>query len=440
MPSVPQPRKSATGPFESPRASDNRRRERGRSIAYVTSRFPLLSETFILLELQELRRRGWTIELLPLIRQKTDVRHAEVAYWDRVARYTPFLSIEILRANLAALWKRPRTYLGLWRDIVLGTWRCPNFLIGAFGIFPKSVYLAEVVRRAGIRHVHAHYMTHPAVAALIIAELADASFSVTAHAHDLYVHQDMLATKVERARFIATISRFNRRFIAQHAGSGALEKTKVVHCGVDLSRFTPTEPPPSRPFRIVSVASLQPYKGIVHLIRAAAILRSRGLEFECRVVGEGELRPELEHEIRALGLDDRLHLVGPLPRDAVADELRRAHVFALPSVIERSGKMEGIPVSAMEAMASGRPVVATRISGVSELVRHEETGLLVEPSDPEALADALERLAGDSELAQKLAQSARRLVVREFDLRANVVQLERYFAEILDADGLEATA
>jgi glycosyltransferase involved in cell wall biosynthesis len=405
----------------------------------VTSRFPLLSETFILLELVELRRRGWTIELLPLVRQKTDVRHAEVAYWDRVAHYTPFMSFDIVRANLAALWSRPRTYLGLWRDVLAGTWRCPNFLIGAIGIFPKSVFLAEHVRRAGVRHVHAHYMTHPAVAAMIIAELAGVTFSVTAHAHDLYVHQDMLATKVDRARFVVTISEFNRRFIANNVGTRALDKTTVVHCGVDLTKFSPDALPSTRPFRIVSIASLQPYKGIIHLIRAGAILRSRGLDFECRVVGDGELRSELEGEIQALGLDDCFHLVGPLARDAVAEELRLAHVFVLPSVVERSGKMEGIPVAAMEAMASGRPVVATDISGVSELVRPEETGLLVEPANPDALADAIERLASDPGLAATLARNARRLVEQEFDLRANVAQLERCIAETLDADGLEAS-
>jgi glycosyltransferase involved in cell wall biosynthesis len=404
------------------------------------SRFPVLSETFILLELDELRRRGWTIELLPLVRQQADVRHAEVAYWDRVAHYTPFISREIVRANLAALWGRPRTYLGLWRDVLAGTWRCPNFLIGAIGIFPKSVFLAERARRAGVRHVHAHYMTHPAVAAMIIAELAGVSFSVTAHAHDLYVHQDMLKTKVSRARWVVTISQFNRRFIADQVGASALDKTRVVHCGVDLARFVPTGLPPAPPFRIVSVASLQPYKGLVHLIRAAALLRSRGLDFECRIIGQGRLRASLEREIQTLGLEDRVQLVGPLPRDAVADQLRNAHLFVLPSVVEPNGKMEGIPVAAMEAMASGRPVVATQISGVSELVRPEETGLLVEPSDPDALADAIERIARDPELAARLARNARRLVEQEFDLRANVAQLERYMAEALDSDGLEATA
>lgn len=410
-----------------------------RTLAYVMSRFPVLSETFILLELEELRLRGWTIELLPLVRQKADVRHPEVAHWDSVARYTPFMSPPILRANLVTLWRRPRAYLGLWRDILKGTWRCPNFLIGALGIFPKSVYLAELARQAGVRHVHAHYMTHPAVAAMIIATLADVGFSVTAHAHDLYVHQDMLATKVDRARFVVTISQFNRHLIADHVGDHALDKTRVVHCGVDLTMFTPTSLPAPDPFRIVSVASLQPYKGIVYLIRAAAILRSRGLNFECRVIGQGELRSELAAEIHALGLDNHVHLVGPLPREAVARELSRAHVFVLPSVIEPNGKMEGIPVAAMEAMASGRAVVATRISGVAELVHHQETGLLVEPGDPSGLADALERVARDPELAGKLARQARALVEQEFDLRANVVQLERCFAEILQTDGTEAS-
>jgi colanic acid/amylovoran biosynthesis glycosyltransferase len=150
---------------------------------------------------------------------------------------------------------------------------------------------------------------------------------------------------------------------------------------------------------------------------------------ELELVGDGPERERLERQARALGIGDRVRMLGPLPWEQVRGRLAEASVFALPSVRLPSGRMEGIPVALMEAMASGVPVVSSRLSGVPELVRDEITGLLVEPEDPAALAKAMAAILDDDGLASELAAGARELVERSFNLSREAQRLGDLFAQ-----------
>lgn len=200
------------------------------------------------------------------------------------------------------------------------------------------------------------------------------------------------AKKVAAAGFVVAISEFNRRMLIDLYGSIAAERVMVVHCGIDPTLFRPREQRDSRePFTIVCVGSLAGYKGQRYLIDACARLRDRRIPFRCLLVGEGDDRPRLEEQIRQLELEQQVTLMGALPRHRVSEVVRQADVVALPSVVMPNGKMEGIPMALMEALASEVPVVATSISGIPELVHDGETGLLVPQRDAAALADALAR-------------------------------------------------
>jgi glycosyltransferase involved in cell wall biosynthesis len=221
-----------------------------------------------------------------------------------------------------------------------------------------------------------------------------------------------------------TISEYNKRLLASYGGD---PKTHVIHCGVDPARYRFRERPPASPFSILSVASLQPYKGLRHLVDACALLRDRGQAFRCTIVGGGELHAALSSQVAELGLGAHVSLVGPQPQERVTELLAQADVFALPSIITRAGKMEGLPVALMEALAVGVPAVATNISGVPELIRDGETGLLVEPGDAVQLAAAIERTTADPARAAERARAGRALVEAEFDLTRNVRQLVELF-------------
>jgi glycosyltransferase involved in cell wall biosynthesis len=240
----------------------------------------------------------------------------------------------------------------------------------------------------------------------------------------------MLEEKIRRAAFVVTISEFNQRFLERLYGRPAAERVVVIHCGTDTSLFHPPTNRMAAPWTIVCIASLQPQKGQAHLIEACRRLVAEGVELRCLLIGEGDMRPILEAQIAEAGLQDSVELLGHQPRHRVVELLGAADVVAQPSVILPSGKMEGIPVALMEALAMARPVVATAISGVAELVEDGGTGLLVPPADPTQLTDALRRLHQEPALGERLGAAGRHRVVEDFDLTRSARQLAERFARV----------
>lgn len=393
-----------------------------RRVAYVVPRFPKVSETFILNEILELQRRGVEVELMALVRERARVSHPGADELLAGLVHPRGDVPGVLRAQLHWLRYSPRRYAGLWARAVWGNRRSPKFLARALAAVPAGAFFARHVERSGAGHVHAHYATHSALTAMVAAELAGVPFSFTAHAHDLYVDTAMLAEKLRAARFVVTISEYNRALLAEQFDAS---NVVVVRTGALLDAFAaepPVPPADGRPFDVLCVASLEPYKGQKHLIAAVAAM---GLSVRLTLVGEGCDRAALEALADRLGAPVRF--LGAQPRDRVASLLASCDAVCLPSIITASGKREGIPVALMEAMASGRPVVATRISGIPELVEDEVTGLLVEPEDPGALAAALGRLRDDPALCERLAAGGRERVAAEYDLRENVGLLAELF-------------
>lgn len=386
-------------------------------VAYVMSRFPKLTETFVLYEMLALEATGVAVEIFPLLRHRTSVRHPEADRLVERARFAPFLSPRVLVANLAMLRRDPGRYLRVWWEVLSGTWGSANFFLGALGILPKSVFFAREMEKLGVQHVHAHFANHPAVAALIVHRLTGIPWSFTAHGSDLHVERRMLEAKVRAAAFVVTVSGYNRELIAAECGDDVRSRVHVVHCGVDAERFaTRRTPRDDGRFRVTCVASLEPVKGHRFLVEACRLLRDRGVRFECELIGDGPLRRDIEARVRRARLDRCIWIRGRLPRPDVIRALRDTDAAVQASHPTPAGKREGIPVALMEAMASEVPVVASAVSGIPELVENGRTGILVPPGDPAALADALERLAGDARLRRRLGRAARAKVRREFDL------------------------
>jgi glycosyltransferase involved in cell wall biosynthesis len=319
--------------------------------------------------------------------------------------------------------------------MIRGTWRSPNFLLGGLGIFPKVAHAARDMQAEGVDHVHCHFANHPALAGFLIRRLVGIPYSFTAHGSDLHVDRTMLPAKVAEAAFVVTISQDNRRLIEETCGRAAEGKVDVIHCGVDPSAFRPAVRPATGPLRIVAVGTLHEVKGQIHLIEACRLLAERGVAFTCRFIGEGPDREALAERIEQHGLGDRVVFAGRMLSDAVAAELASADVLVAPSVPTRGGKREGIPVVLMEAMATGMPVVASRLSGIPELVTDGLDGILVTPGDPAALAEALERLALDPDLRARLGATGRKTVMAAFDVDANARTLAARITEALVASG-----
>jgi colanic acid/amylovoran biosynthesis glycosyltransferase len=398
-------------------------------LAYIVSRFPKLTETFVLNEILALEAEGVSIELFPLLRERQAVQHPEARRWSDRAHFHRFVSSSIVAAQLYHIRRNPKRYFGLWAEVLRGTWGSRNFFLGAIGILPKCVRFAYDMQRLGITHVHAHFANHPALAAFIIHRLTGIPYSFTAHGSDLHVERRMLNVKVANSAFTVTISNYNRELIHQECGASAEGKVVVVHCGIDPSTFSArTERLTHNVLRIVCVGSLEEVKGHAYLIEACRMLRDHGVEFRCELVGDGPLRKELLHRIKVAGLQNDVVLHGGLPRQRVAELLQSADIAVLASVMTERGKREGIPVALMEAMACELPVVSTRISGIPELVEDGVTGFLVPPRDGQSLFEALLKLAADPKARRKLGRAGRQKVLAEFNLYANTQQLLEHFA------------
>jgi colanic acid/amylovoran biosynthesis glycosyltransferase len=427
-------------------------------LAYLMSRFPKATETFILYEILELERLGHRVEIFPLVlHREATVQPGAAELVERAHDIRP-LSLEVLRAQAHWLRRRPRRYMKAWAAAIRGNIRSPRFLLRALVAVPLGATFARRMEILRIDHIHAHWATHPALAAYVAAKLTGLPYSFTAHAHDIYVDRAMLDEKIRAARFVVTISEQNRRLFEGWYGPSATAKVAVIHCGADPAVFAPRPAEPgtatpvggsaatpvggsaATPVRILSIASLQPQKGQRFLIEACRLLVDRGLAVRCQLVGEGEERSALADRIRELGLQDVVELLGSQPRDRVAELLGQADIVVQSSVVLRSGKTEGIPVALMEALAAERAVVASRLSGIPELVVDGETGLLVEPGNPIGLADAIERLAGDPDLRSRLGRAGRELVLAEFDLRRNTAILADRFRESIEAPAGAAAA
>ena len=402
-------------------------------VAYIMSRFPKLTETFILYEMLALQEQGIQVELYPLLREKTDVMHPEAVPFVRAAHFQPFISLPILRANLHFLLKKPRAYLGTLWTLLRANWGSFGFFTGALGIFPKTVLFAYQMDAEKISHVHAHFASHPAAAGFIIHRLVGIPYSFTAHGSDLHRDRHMLREKVAESALVVAISDYNRELILSECQGKYQNQVTVIHCGVDTEVFRPRshETPYEKgenPFMILCVGTLHEVKGQAYLIEACRTLQERGTDFVCHFVGDGEDRKALTTLVEQGGLSDKVRFHGRLTRDEIARLLLDADVLVAPSVPTRDGRREGIPVVLMEAMGSGVPVIASNISGIPELVKDQQTGLLVPPRDAVSLANALERYLTDSDLRRRLGQAGRDKVVEDFDLKKNTAKLAQYFS------------
>lgn len=400
-------------------------------LAYVVSRFPVASETFVVRELNALEdAHGVDVELHALFAPDHPFVHPEAERWmPRVHR-----ADRISAARGLGRWmrRRPGATLRIVAELTRAYARRPALLIRALATVPLACAHALTIERHGLRHVHAHFATYPALTAWICARLTGSTYSLTAHAHDLFVHQSHLREIVHEAAFVVTISEFNRRFLADYGGD-AVTPVHVVRCGVDPERYAyaPRAPAAEGRVRALCVASLEEYKG--HRILLQALARGgAGVErIDLDLVGAGSRLAELEMLAAELGLDGRVAFLGTQDEAQVAALLAAADLFVLPSVVASDGQMEGIPVALMEALACGVPTVATRLSGIPELVRGDETGLLAEPGDPASLATALAHTIGDPAATRRRVAAGRALVEREYDVRRSADELERLFSAVL---------
>lgn len=407
-------------------------------LAVLVKTYPKLSETFVLRELEGLEQRRFPLRIFALARP-VDAESARAARAVRAApAYVPDCSVRtavpLALAHASCALRSPRRYGATLAAVLRGQAE------GELHDFVRAVWLARALRRERIAHLHAHFASEPAALAALAARLAGVSFSISAHAKDIYLSSpDSLRRKLTAASFTVTCTEHNREHLARLAPDARV--VRMYH-GVDCERLRRArrERAPGRTPLVLAVGRLRPKKGFATLIDACARLRDAGVGLRCQIVGYGPERDALEARIAALGFADVVELMGKLDHDEVIARYADADVFALPCRVDDDGDRDGIPNVLAEAMAMGLAVVSTQVSGIPELVTDGVDGLLVPPRDARALAAAMRRLLDDAALREALGRAARATICERFDATRTTGALRDLFARSLSAPGGESWA
>jgi colanic acid/amylovoran biosynthesis glycosyltransferase len=389
-------------------------------VGYVVKTYPRFSETFIVTEILAHEAAGQALEIFAL-RPPSDTHFQNL--------------ISLVRSPVTYIDAEPRRASDLWDMLREAGESVPGGWAGLEAAREhdmrdvyQSLLLVREARARGITHLHAHFASVATTVAALAAHLGGLSFTFTAHAKDIFhesVDAAQLRSKLAAAKAVVTVSDYNVAYLRRTFGVAA-STVRRVYNGLDLDRF-PFTAPTSRPPMIVAVGRLVEKKGFADLITACAQLREQGREFRCMIIGSGPLRDALHAQIEQLGIGCHVELLGPRPQSEVVQHVRDAAVFAAPCIDGADGNRDGLPTVLLEAMALGTPCVSTDVTGIPEIVRDGETGLLVTQRDVAGLARAIDGLLAEPALGVALAERARRLMEDEFDIHRNTVQLRALF-------------
>ena len=392
-------------------------------LAYLTNWYPAVSLTFVVREIEALRDMGAEIRTCS-IRKSPPEQHPGPSEKREAARTFNVLPATLspasfARAALFALGRPGRLAraAGLaWRLRPAGF----RALVWQGAYLAEAMILARHLAATRTQHLHMHFAGGSTTAGMLAAGIAGIPYSFTLHGPtDLEEPARWrLGAKIARAAFVACISHYARSQCMLWSDPAHWPKLRIVHCGVVPELY---ESGPARgegPVRLLFVGRLAAVKGLRVLLDALA--RLRGPAVELTIVGDGPDRPDLERLAAPLG--EAVRFTGYLSQAEVAEAMAATDIFVLPSFAE------GVPVVLMEAMAAGKPVIATQVAGVGELVEDGVSGRIVPPGDAEALARAIEGLAAAPELRARMGIAGRDQVCAQFDIRGEAARLAALFA------------
>jgi glycosyltransferase involved in cell wall biosynthesis len=394
-----------------------------REVAYLLERFPSFGQTFCYREVAELERQGTKVHVYS-IRRPVDEPKQD---WDeQLVRQVHYLPEENALVREVDRLVRGGRVSDTARETVEKWGRQSDFLR-----LYQAIYVGQRIQQDGIRHLHAHFAGMAARTAFWINQFLGIPYSFTAHANDIFAPRDFvvsLAKLLANAAAIVTVSDYAAEFLRNRFPEVS-SRVHRIYNGVDLSRFHPVDFGSGIP-AIVSIGRLIEKKGFADLISACRLLKPRGRDFVCEIIGEGPLENALRSQIARDDLESCVKLVGPRTQSQIALSLAHATIFVLPCTREEGGGMDNLPTVIMEAMAAGLPVISTPLAGIPEMVQNNFNGILVREHDPEAVSAAIEYLIAHPEEARRLGDRGREIAREKFSIEASGRALRALFEKI----------
>ena len=399
-------------------------------IAYLINEYPKISHSFVRREIEALERRDVEVEIFSIRPWSTalvdpaDIAHAQrtTVLYARSSDLTQAMRTEA-SSNARALTATTAAGMRLSRS----SEKSPAYWSAYIA---EAAHLRQLLAERGIEHVHAHFGTNSAAVAMLCRMLGGPSYSFTVHGPEEFDRQCglSLTDKISYSSFVVAISSYGKSQLLRLAPPSRRDDIHVVHCGLSNDYTSGSSPPISADPSLVTIGRLSEQKGHWILLEAARLLAKDGVDFSLRLVGDGELRDDVDTAIRELDLADRVCVTGWATEDEVREALITSRALVLPSFAE------GLPVVIMEALALRRPVIGTYVAGIPELVVPGECGWLVPAGDPVRLAEAM--LSALSVLTTELdrmgAVGAGR-VEEMHNIDTEVGLLEQLFAQAIHA-------
>ena len=391
---------------------------------FITAQTPWgRGETFILEEMLEVKRQGVDLLIVPRNPSK-EVFHEDSKELLENTFWSPVTNLKIINVFLSEL----LTKISLWRILlsIIQHSRGPWVLLKNLAVFPKSIVVARVIKKEGFDHIHAHWGSTTATMGYVISKITGIPWSFTLHRWDIK-ENNMLKEKAKSARFVRCISEYGKNELIEITGREYQKKIKVIHMGVkipeNISEFQKTR----ELFTIVVPANLLEVKGHKYLVEACSILVKESVRnFQCIFYGDGPFRAKLGNLIEERALTNYMKIPGVIPHKKLIEmyKNRKVDLVVLPSINTKKGEHEGIPVSLMEAMAYGIPVISTNTGSIPKLLS-DGAGIMVQEKSSTELAEAILKLVNDEDLTLQIAIKEYNKISREFNVENTTEKLLR---------------
>lgn len=405
------------------------------TLGYILKGYPRISETFISNEILLLERFGFRMRLFPMRHPRENFCHDSVNDIRAQVDYLPTELLldfpRLLLPNIFLAVKRPSLFL---KGLKLAGKRFQR--TGKTATF-KHLFQAgflchrHLLKDPSITHIHGHFAHSPTSVTMFAALLSGLPFSFTAHAKDIYTsNPEQLKEKIRLAEFVATCTEYNKRYLeALHT-----EQTTPIYCiyhGIDLQLFAPTTDHNhcSPPYKLFTVARMTEKKGLPTIYKALKLLQERGLEFQHTLIGDGDDREAVTALINNLSLTANCRCLGTRTHTEVLKQFEQSDLFVLGCEIAKNGDRDGIPNVLVESLAMGVPALSTTVSAVPEILVNEQTGITVPPSNPEAMANGIEKVLTDMPLRKSLIEGGREHTRQHFNNYERTRQLATVFAK-----------
>ncbi len=394
----------------------------GTKIGYILGTFPCRSETFILREIRYLRELGIDVSVLAVTRDEYETQDDGI----KILYKPSVFSYQALSSIIHFLIKYPLAFPKLLILVarIMGTY--PREALSLiFNLHTISVFV-RFLDKEKIYQIHALFLSWPSIIGLSISIATGRQFSVSAHARDIFVEHGAIELKASYAKFITACTyeglNYLKDSIAEKYHNKLFLNYHVINCDETFFKIKELSTFDSKSM-IIAVGRLVPKKGFKYLIGAFALVIEHIPNCELVIVGEGPERKGMENQIKSLGLEQNARLIGWQKNDATLKLINQAAVLVVPSIITRDGDRDGIPNVVLEAFTCGTPVIASKLSSISEVIEHQKTGLLTEPENVIDLASAIRELLSNRDLQNKLAREAHNIAIEQFNPIKNTKRL-----------------